>query len=259
MTITGDSPTFAQPRISEFTFAEPLVGRSSPARFEIYKIWQIILDAGVDPSYALAQFWAESLYGTAGWATITGSWGNILFPNTTITTATEYSASNGYHYAKYSNWPDAVHDYVGLLAQYRNLTGGPAGDTSKIYWATAKWIGKQPGSPAHQEYLDVVLWRMNQYEASTQPKEGERMIFAGNSGITTKQRFLLRKGTAFSESPGAEPYSKYTGNDTKVRWLGRVNNTSWGAIVVKTQHASQDGTQHDLVVYVNGVKDADIT
>lgn len=258
MTITGDSPTHASARISEFILSEQLVNRHSPARFDIYRIWPIIAEAGVDPSFALAQFWAESLYGTAGWSTITGSWGNILFPNTTIAESHEYHASNGFHYAAYDNWVDSVRDYVGLLGKYRDIQTPVTGDTSKIYWATAKWIGKVPGSAFHLEYLGVVLWRIKQYD-SARPKAGDRMIFAGESGINTTTRYALKHGTPLYEAPGLPAYASYQGADTSVRWLGRSNNTTFGAIVINTSHGSPSGTQADLVVYVGSVKDSQIT
>lgn len=256
MTVNEDSLTHAEPRITELTFASILAEKHSPAMFSVRDIWPILLDFGVDPSFALAVFWTESLYGTAGWATQTGSWGNQLFVNTTIGESTLYKASNGYEYAKYANWVDAVRDYCGLLAQYEEWAT-EANFTSNIFYATAKWIGRPPGSADHIQYLHVVLWRMNQYDLRP-PSKGDPMIQL-EPGTITKKKFLLRHDTPLYDRAGDASYGRYAGPDTRVRWLGFINNTSWGAVILHTQHGSSVlGVAEDASITIANARESDL-
>lgn len=256
--ISGSLATHAEPRISEYTFADVLARAGSPARSEIRRYWSRFLDAGVDPCFGLAQFYAESAYGKLGWNLWADlhSWGNVLYENRTISECEKYEASNGFNYAKYPDWTAGVRDYVGLLGQYEEWSPDlRIGDITTIYGATAKWIAKVPGSEQHLAYLNIVLWRMGQYMTTTRTK-GEMSIQAGQ--YATK-RYRLRKGTPLYDEPGGLAYGTFRGTDTNVRWVGFHNNTSWGAIVIHTQHGSSvPGVAEDMVVWIANVHEEDL-
>ena len=79
MPITGQSPLFAPPSITEKRFVNALRGGKSPAADEGGSIYRRLVNNGFDPLIALAQFQAESGLGTKGHAVTTLNWGNILF------------------------------------------------------------------------------------------------------------------------------------------------------------------------------------
>lgn len=251
--------THAAPRITELSFANALTetsGRIFVGNNEIGAIWSMLLSYGVDPSYALGQFWTESLYGTAGWNIWSEppmrSWGNILWSNCQMKDragVTSYAASNGYTYASYPNWTTGVEDYCLLLAQYATQHDDSRyGDTATIYGATAKWMGKLPGSEDHLRYLDVVLGRMDRYD-SRPPFEGEMLINSGTQPdiqYTTNKRYAIKAGDRWYLKPGGSASYAFRKDGTAI-FEGQVMGTSWFAIRVMTTRFSNDGSMKPVI------------
>src|SRR6185295_3480469 len=138
----GTLPTYetlalAAPRIPYTEFLKRLKSKNSPAVAEAKDIYDYFVLAGVDPSFALAQYRVESQYGTAGHAVVTKSWGNMLFDSSLCLNAVgTYVPGNGYTYAKYNDVLHASFDYANYLHDYadnRNL--------HTIYDVTAEWTG----------------------------------------------------------------------------------------------------------------------
>ena len=63
-----DTLALGPPRIPYSTFLARLKSKSSPAVAEAKQIYDMFIQQGVDPSFALAQYRVESQYGTAGHA-----------------------------------------------------------------------------------------------------------------------------------------------------------------------------------------------
>ena len=96
-----DYQILSAPRISEATFADVLRGARSPAAPEAATCWTSIVDRGVDPALALAQFAHESGYGRLGVAAETKSWGNIR---------------RGGSFVRYGSWTQGAADYAALIS-----------------------------------------------------------------------------------------------------------------------------------------------
>lgn len=254
--------THAAPRITELTFANALTetdGRIFKGSEETGAIWNTLLKHGVDPSFALGQFWTESLYGTAGWNIWSEppmrSWGNVLYLNSSLRddpTVTSYPASNGYVYTSYPNWTKGVEDYCLLLEKYAKQTNDPRyGDTSRIYGATAKWMGKAPGTEEHLRYLDVVLGRMDRYDARP-PFEGEMLINSGaNADIkfSTNKRYVIKSGDRWYLKPGGSVSYAFRADGDAI-FFGQVQGTSWFAIRIMTTRFNDAGKAEPVVGYM---------
>ena len=251
-----NSPTLAPPRITAARFKELLKTKSSPAVAESDQVFAILVAQGVDPSFALAQFRVESQYGTAGHAKVTGSWGNMLWDrNLTILASGKYSPGNGYTYAVYDNYVDAITDYSRYIHHYKDEYGF---DT--IYEATARWIGKPRGSAGHESYTNIIIDDMIDYEYPQGGYEsGDRMIYFGAAFDRTTGKIgqkypvtvglELYRGTSGGGPDGTEPVllKKYQGTPGDAWWLGFVNGgIAWGALVIGTSAADADAT----VVYI---------
>jgi len=246
-----DSLTLALPRISAPRFKELLKTKNSPAVVESDEVFEILIAQSVDPSFALAQFRVESQYGTAGFAEETGSWGNMLHdPNLTKLESgilTKIVDGRTYVYATYQHYKDAITDYCRYLHWYKDKYG-----LDTIYEATARWIGRTPGSSGHLNYVNVIVSDMIEYEYPQGGYEsGDKLIYFGEAFDRTTgkigQKYPVTYGLELYRGTDGDLLKKYTGTAGNAWWLGLVNgNASWGAIVIGTSSADADAT----VVYI---------
>lgn len=243
-----NSPTLAPPRITAARFKELLKTKNSPAVVESDAVFGILLTQGVDPSFALAQFRVESQYGTAGHAKVTGSWGNMLYDsNLTLLAVGKYAPGNGYTYAKYLNYKDAVTDYCRYLHWYKDEYG-----LDTIYEATARWLGRVPGSSGHVSYVTTIINDMIEYEYPKGGYEsGDKMIYFGDAFDRTSgkivQKYPVVYGQELYRGTDGTLLKRYSGTNGNAWWLGFVNGgTAWGALVIGTSVADADAT----VVYI---------
>lgn len=260
-------PTHAPPRITELTFGNALI--EGPRLFsgadEIDTIWKTLTEAGVDPSFALGQFWVESLFGTAGWNIWAEpklySWGNILYENTSLKGTpgvTKYAASNGFNYTAYPNWTTGVVDYCMLLDKYdKQSPDSRYGDTSTIDGATAKWAAKSPTSDSHLNYLEIVLGRMTRYDNRTD-WEGELAIFTPGMTYSTNRRYSINAGDRWYLKPGGSTSYVFKAASVAI-FLGQVAGTSWFAIRVLTARLSTDGKTRPVIGYLPNFNPARLT
>lgn len=243
-----NSPTLAPPRINPARFKELLQTKNSPAVPEAGLVFDTLVQEGVDPSFALAQFRVESQYGTAGHAKVTGSWGNMLFdPNLTLLSGPKYCPGNGYCYATYENYFDAIVDYCRYIHWYKDEY-----NLDSIWEATARWIGKTPGSSGHQSYVTIIVDDMIEYEYPSGGYEsGDKMIYFGKAfdRLTGEigQKYPVTTGMELYRGTNGDLLKKYSGTPGNAWWLGFVNGgVSWGAIVIGTSSADADAT----IVYI---------
>ncbi len=249
-----NSLTLDVPRITEARFKQLLATKNSPALPAAGNVYQIMVQQGVEPSFALAQFRVESQYGTAGYAKVTGSWGNMLYDSKLTILASggpndngKYSPGNGYTYACYETYEDAIRDYCRYIHWYKDEYG-----LDTIYEATARWIGKPAGSPGHQSYVSIIIDDMIRYEYPTGGYEsGDVMIYAGPSfdrdtgKLTLK--YPVKPGLQLYRGTDGNPLKKYSGTAGRAWWLGHPNgNKKWGTIFIGTSTADPDAT----VVYI---------
>src|SRR5688572_28284044 len=177
---TPNSPTLDTPRISRARFKQLLASKNSPALPESDAVYDILIREEVEPAFALAQFRVESQYGTSGHAKTTHSWGNMLWDrNLTILAAGPWipDPPNGYTYAKYNHWVDAITDYCRYIHWYQDEYG--LGD---IYGATARWLGKTPGTSGHVSYVNIIINDMIEYQYTDGVfyEAGDKMIYGGD-------------------------------------------------------------------------------
>lgn len=248
------SPTLAAPRITLARFKQLLRAKDSPAVAESDAVFAILVDQGVDVAFALAQFRVESQYGTAGHAKVTNSIGNMLYDaNLTKLASGKYSPGNGYTYAVYNNYVDAITDYCRYLHWYKNEY-----NLISIYQATARWLGKTPGSAGHVSYVNIIISDMIEYEYPTGGYEaGDKMIYFGEAfdRVTGKivQKYPVTYGLELYRGTNGDLLKKYTGTAGMAWWLGLVNGSNtWGSIVIGTSSADADAT----IVYI---KNPDLT
>ena len=198
----------------------------------------------MDPSFALAQFRVESQYGTSGYAKETGSWGNMLYDSSlTILASGKYSPGNGYTYATYDDYQDAIRDYCRYIHWYKDEY-----NLSTIYGATARWIGKPQGSAGHLNYINIIIDDMINYEYPDGGYEsGDKMVYAGPSldrveGKLT-QKYPISYGMQLYRGTDNSPLKRYTGKAGNAWWLGFVNGgTEWGTVFIGTSVADPDAT-----------------
>jgi len=246
MSINYNSPTLAAPRISYARFLGLLNSKNSPAVAESKSIWDYFVAQSVDPSFALAQYRVESQYGTAGYAKITKSWGNMLYDSTlTLLASGQYAPGNGFTYAKYSNHLDAAKDYARYLHNYAEVRG-----KETIYEATAEWIGKTPGSPGHINYVDTVISDMYEYEISDGEfyEVGDKMIYAGTpfdraTGKIMQKYPVVKDSTVLYRGTDGTVLKTYKGTSGNAWFFGLVQgSTDWGLICIGTLDADPDAT-----------------
>lgn len=255
ITPTQNSPTLSPPRITAARFKQLLKTKNSPAVPESDLVYDELIIQGVDPSFALAQFRVESQYGTAGYAKTTGSWGNMLYdPHLTLLASGTYKPGNGYTYATYDNYVDAIKDYCRYIHWYKDEY-----DLVTIYEATARWIGKDPGSSGHISYVTTIVNDMIEYEYPLGGfQTGDKMIYFGDAFDRSTGKIVLKypvstglplyRGTS-TDNTGKpiELLKKYSGTSGLAWWLGFVNGgKDWGALVIGTSSADPDAT----VVYI---------
>lgn len=234
------SPTHAAPRITKAKFASLLKSKGSPALAEVDRIWEILVTRKVDPSFALAQFRVESQYGTSGYAKVTGSWGNMLTDAyLTVHQSGTYAPGNGYTYAKYTNYADAVTDYCTYLDWYRDRYG-----FSDIYRATARWTGKVPGSSGHISYVNTIISDMIDYEVpeTTFVEVGDKMFSAEYVDRTTGKflkRYPVKNGDVLYRGTNGDVLKVFSGTGGDALFLGPVGQVwksdgtaDWGVILI---------------------------
>ncbi len=245
-----NTPTLDAPRITAARFKELLKTKNSPAVPESDAVYQILLAQGVEPAFALAQFRVESQYGTAGHAEVTHSWGNMLYDsNLTLLTSPphKYSPGNGYTYAVYGNYKNAITDYCRYIHWYKDEYG-----LDSIYEATARWIGKKPGASGHISYINIIIDDMIEYEYPNGGYEsGDEMIYFGaafdRSVGSIVQKYPVNYGDILYRGTDGTVLKTYSGKSGNAWWLGFVNGgKAWGALVIGTSSADADAT----VVYI---------
>jgi hypothetical protein len=152
MAITGGSPLFAPPSITEKRFVNKLREGESPATDEGGSIYRRLVNNGFDPLIALAQFQAESGLGTKGHAKSTLNWGNILFYEWTAALGAEdFAPGNGYHYSKFPSWTQGARAYIRLMKRY------DARGFDTVEKMAARWLGDKVGTPRTNRYVGNIL------------------------------------------------------------------------------------------------------
>ena len=235
-----NSPTHAAPRITLAKFKSLLKTKNSPALAQADAIWSILIARGIDPSFALAQFRVESQYGTAGHAKVSGSWGNMLYDaNLTTHASGLYAPGNGYTYAKYDNYSDAITDYATYLDWYRDRYG-----FYDIYRATARWTGKTPGSSGHISYVNTIISDMVEYEVpeTTFYEAGDKMFSAEYVDRTTGKflkRYPVKDGDILYRGTNGDILKTFNGTGGNALFLGPVDQewkpdgtADWGIILI---------------------------
>lgn len=242
--------TLAPPRIPYTKFLSLLKSKNSPAVSQAKIIYDYFLSQNVDPSFALAQYRVESQYGTAGYAKITKSWGNMLADASLCTHSIgTYSPGNGYTYAKYADVLNAAYDYANYLHNYAEVR-----HLETIYEVTAEWTGKNPGSPFHISYTNTIINDMTDYEFAPGDffEVGDRMIYAGPSfdrvtGKVVQKYPVVQNKTILYKGTDGTVLKTYGGPDGDAWFLGPVQGSwTWGAIFIGTSWADPDAT----VVYI---------
>jgi hypothetical protein len=152
MPITGQSPLFAPPSITEKRFVNKLREGKSPAADEGGSIYRRLVNNGFDPLIALAQFQAESGLGTKGHAVDTLNWGNILFyPWTAELGAVDFAPGNKFHYSKFPSWTVGARAYIRLMKRYERR------DFDTVEKMAARWLGDKVGTPRTNRYVGNIL------------------------------------------------------------------------------------------------------
>jgi hypothetical protein len=145
----------ARPTITKASFVDRLRAAGSPALAKGAELYVTFVDKGVNPSFALGMFHAESHSGTRGYAVITRNWGNILYhPWTRDYGAVPYKAPNGYTYARFPTWRAGARACAALLRRYDRL------GFRTVSTASARWLGTREGSRRHLRYLDNITAAM---------------------------------------------------------------------------------------------------
>ena len=239
-----NSLTLAPPRITAARFKQLLASKESPALPESDIIYQIFVDSGVEASFALAQFRVESQYGTAGYAKVTGSWGNMLYdPKLCRHAEGKFSPGNGYTYATYTSYANAVMDYCNYIHWYADKY-----NLYTIYEATARWLGKAPGAPGHVSYVDIIVQDMIMYEYKGKFYEaGDKMIYGGDSfnrdtgKVVTK--YPVTYGLTLYRGTDGAILKKFSGTSANAWFLGPVQGSwDWGMVCIGTSVADPDAT-----------------
>ena len=152
MAVTGESPIFGPPSITEKRFVNSLRAAKSPAADEGASIYRRMVNNGFDPLIALGQFQAESGLGTKGHATSTRNWGNILFYEwTKALGAVEFAPGNGFHYSEFPTWTQGARAYIRLMKRYESR------DFDTVEKMAAHWLGDKVGTPRTNRYVGNIL------------------------------------------------------------------------------------------------------
>lgn len=240
--------TLRPARISLATFKAILQSHGSPALPEAAAIWTILTVSGVDPSFALGQFQAESIMGKAGWATKTHSWGNMVMdPFNMPPDQATYSPGNGRTYASYPNWTEGAKGYVSTVVRYA-ATADPrygSGFSDTIDKATARWTAKKLTDPNHLSYVQVIVNLVNneiEYVPGLYIEAGDTMIDVSQSGATTALRYPVANGTPLYRGPDGDvlKLASFASSPAICRFVGPAGATAkyedttwaWGVIIV---------------------------
>lgn len=263
---TAQNLTHRQPRITELTFGHALV--EGPHVFsgsvEAGAIWSTLLHFGVDPSFMLGQFYAESFFGTAGFAvdaqkagTPLHAIGNILAANSPLLAkdmvgVTRYTDLSGtYTFARYASWALGALDYCLLLQDYVLNHDPRYGDSGIIYNATARWAGQALGSTAHINYLNAITGRMDNYDARP-PWRSTEMAIEAPVGVvpSSNAHYAARAGDLWYARPAdTVGITGKFGAAADVTFLGYPRDApGWCAVVVHTGNLT--GTIIAAVVYM---------
>ena len=101
----------AGPTITSASFVDRLRAVGSPAFASGAAIFAALLVDGINPSFALGVFQAESSSGTRGYAVTTLNWGNMLYHSWQAAYgAVPYAPGNGYTYARFPTWLASVRE-----------------------------------------------------------------------------------------------------------------------------------------------------
>lgn len=255
MVVTDQSLTHAAPRITEYQFASALLARPAATTQWSYTMWQDLISNGIDPSFALAHFWVESLLGTAGYAKTTHSWGNILWGNgnpAIQAVSTMYSPGNGFHYVNYKDWLIGMQDYCWLVDKDASI------GMDTIYDITHYWTGKAAGSASHLKYLQIVMDRIAMYDAWG-GTHGENLMMCDDFQPTSNQHIILKQNTNIYAYPTAtKVWYVYPNADTTVQWFGYHPGTTAGRILITSSKPYGDHVMRRTMAYVQNVKASDI-
>jgi hypothetical protein len=169
--------------------------------------------------------------------------------NLTILAAGMYAPGNGYTYAKYNNYVNAITDYCRYIHWYKDQYG-----LDTIYEATARWTGKTPGSAWHLSYIDTIINDMTDYEYDPGDffEVGDRMIYAGpafdrSTGRIMQKYPVVENVTVLYKGTDGTVLKTYQGASGLAWWLGPVQGSwTWGALFIGTSWADPDAT----VVYI---------
>lgn len=249
--------TLRPARITHDRFKQILSEQKSPALPYVDHIWTVLIDQGVDPSFALAHFQVESLYGKAGHAKVTHSWGNILWDAAWTPNAPKYAPGNGYTYAVYDNFGASIVDYAAYVNRYAVTADARYGGiTDTIDEATARWTGAGSLTDAgHLRYVSIMLNNINtyyEYVPNTFVEVGDKMIQVGSADVKTSTRYPVKNGTALYRGTNGDllKYASFgNGSPSTVglcRFLGPVGQPwsdktwAWGAVIVGTSTGGSD-------------------
>lgn len=102
----GSSSVVGAPTISAALIERVLTAYHSPAAGESQSLYDLGVQYGIDPAFALAFFMHESSFGTQGWGAENHSLGNIRC-------SAGYSCNGGYRY--YADWSGGFQDWYSLI------------------------------------------------------------------------------------------------------------------------------------------------
>jgi hypothetical protein len=155
----------AGPTITSASFVDRLRAVNSPAYSSGSAIYTELVGNGVNPSFALGVFQAESSSGTKGYAVTTLNWGNMLYHSWQATYgAVPYAPGNGYTYARFPSWIDGVRAYAYLVGMY------DGSGYVTVSEASAHWLGSVEGSARHLTYLGNITKVMTLLPDDAVPK-----------------------------------------------------------------------------------------
>lgn len=126
---TGPYSVLSQPTISAAFINEVLAAYHSPAAGKGQALYDLGIQYGIDPAFALAFFMHESTFGTAGEARITLALGNLrCIPNRPCVNTEGTPCQPGQScYAKFYSWEDGFQAWYQLI---RNLYVADWGKTT---------------------------------------------------------------------------------------------------------------------------------
>lgn len=146
----------APPRISLDVFHDVLERAGSTAAPEATLLYEVCVQAGVDPAVALAFFAHENVYGTRGITAKhrTYNWGNMRRPFEQGRCKAIISTSAG-PFASYSTWQDGLADWCDLIRYtYVDRWGLSRTDQALVRYAPA---GQGDAPVAYSDHVDALI------------------------------------------------------------------------------------------------------